>query len=282
MTPRNQAIAIVGPGRVGQALGRLLVESGFPVRWIAARRPAVARTAVRFIGAGQAVNLNAPELPSASVALLTTSDSALAPTARQLASLKRDWRRCVVLHTSGSVPSSVLSPLKKLGAAIGSLHPFQTIPNPAAGVRSLRECFWGIEGDPAARRVAMRIVKALGGHVFPIRPEKKILYHAAAFLVCPTLVTLMENSARLLIHSGVPARIARPMLGQIVAETLRNYVAMGGRQALTGPAARGDWPVIRRHLAALRREFPDVVPLYKELVRAMLRLAGKKPPRGLL
>lgn len=282
MTARNQTIAIVGPGRVGQALGRLLVESGFPVSWIAARRPAAARAAVRFIGAGQAVNLNAPQLASASIVLLTTSDSVLAPVARHLASLCRDWSGCVVLHTSGSVPSTVLSPLKKRVAAIGSLHPFQTIPSPAAGVRSLRGCFWGIEGDPAARRVAMRIVKALGGHVFSIRPEKKILYHAAAFLVCPAIVALMEESTRLLAHSGIATKLSRPMLGQIVAETVRNYVAMGGRRALTGPAARGDWPVIRRHLAALRREFPDVVPLYKELVRDMLRLAGRKPLRALL
>jgi len=234
------------------------------------------------MGAGAAVAMSARELTEAFVILITTSDAAITPMAIQLAALREDWRGRVILHTSGSVPASVLSPFKRLGAAIGSLHPFQTIPNPAAGVRNLQSCAWGIEGDPAARRVATQWVKALGGVTFLIRPEQKIIYHAAAFMVCPTLVTLMDHSVGLLRKSGVPEKIARPMLARIVSETANNFASLGGRRALTGPAARGDWSVIRRHLAALRHESPAIVPLYKEMVRAMLRLAGRRPPRGLV
>ena len=129
--------------------------------------------------------------------------------------------------------------------------------------------------------MAARWVKALGGIAFPIRPEKKILYHAAAFMVCPTLVTLMDQSTRFLALSGVPDKIARPMLARFVTETVKNFVELGGQKALTGPASRGDWQIIRRHLGALRRDFPGTVPLYQELLRAMLRLAGKRAPAGL-
>jgi predicted short-subunit dehydrogenase-like oxidoreductase (DUF2520 family) len=282
MSADNQSIAIIGPGRTGQALGRLLNQAGFPVAFVAARRRAAAQRAARFIGSGVGIGLNSGKLAKAAVILLTTSDAALAPVASQVAGLRKDWRRRVILQTSGSVPASVLSPFKRRGAAIGSLHPFQTIPNPAAGVRNLQGCAWGIEGDLAARRVAKQWVTALGGVTFPIRPEQKILYHAAAFMVCPTMVTLMDHSAVLLGKSGVPPKIARPMLARIVSETAKNFAELGGRRALTGPAARGDWSVIRNHLAALRRESPIMVPLYKELVRGMLRLAGRRAPRGLL
>lgn len=281
MKPASQSIAIIGPGRLGQALGRLLVGEGYPVRFIAARRPAAARQAVRFIGAGKAVGLDAKELSGASIILLTTSDASLLPVSRQIARLRRDWSGHVVLHTCGSVPAGILAAFKRRGAAIGSVHPFQTIPSPVTGVRNLRGGYWGIDGDLAARRLAARWVKAWDGIAFPVRPERKILYHASAFLVCPTLVTLMEQSERLLKHSGVPMKIARPMLGRFVAETVRNFVEFGGRKSLTGPASRGDWQVIRRHLAAIRREFPEAVTVYRELLRAMLRLAGKRPPRDL-
>jgi predicted short-subunit dehydrogenase-like oxidoreductase (DUF2520 family) len=281
MNPREEGIAIIGPGRVGQALGRLLSQKGFLVLFVAARRREAAQRAVRFIGSGRPVSLDAPELTCAPVILLTTSDAALAPLARRLASLGKDWSGRVVLHTSGSVPASVLAPLKRRGAAIGSLHPYQTIPNPATGVRNLPGGFWGIEGDPAARQVATRWIRALRGVAFPIRPEKKILYHAAAFMVCPTLVTLMDQSVKFLSLSGVPDKIARPMLARFVTETVKNFVELGGRKALTGPASRGDWQIIRRHLAALRRDFPGIVSLYQELLRAMLRLAGKRAPVGL-
>ncbi len=143
-------------------------------------------------------------------------------------------------------------------------------------------CYWGVDGEPGACRVAERWVKALGGIAFRVRPEQKTLYHASAFLVCPTVITLMDHSASLRRRSGVPARVARPMLGKFVAETAESFARLGGRRALTGPAVRGDWQTLRRHLSALRRAAPDIVPLYTELLRAMLRLAGRRPPRGLL
>ena len=278
--PRDSGVAIVGPGRVGQALAKLLAGAGVPVRYVVARRIAAARRAVRFIGSGKAVSLRDPRLAEASVIILTTADSAIREVARNLAGLRRDWSGKVALHACGSLPASVLQPLGGRGAAIGSLHPFQTIPNPRAGIRNLQKCYWGIEGDAAARRIAARYVKALDGVAFRIKPSAKTLYHLAAFLVCPTVVTLMDRSDRLLRRSGVPAKIARPMLAGFVAETAMNFSKLGGRRALTGPAARGDWRPLERHLAALRRASPEAVQLYRELVRAMLRLAARRPPRA--
>lgn len=271
-------VAIVGPGRVGQALGRLLREAGVRVRFVAARRMAKARRAAKFIGAGRPVPLDAPELTKAKVILIATSDGAIATVARDLAKLRSNWSGKIILHTCGSLPASILAPLKRSGAAVGSLHPFQTIPTAEAGVRSLRNCSWAIEGDPAAERIAARWVKALGGAGFRIRPSQKPLYHLAASLVCPTLLTLMDRSLRLLKRSGVPLRIARPMLGRFVSETADNFRKLGARRALTGPAVRGDWTTIRKHLAALRRYSPEMVPVYGALLPAIIRLAGRRPP----
>ncbi len=304
MAVRPAGVAIIGPGRLGQALGKLLAEAGVPVRWVAARRIEAARRAVEFIGMGEPVRLmpQGGTAPEASVVLLTTADAVIEPLARDLAAwlpartgarVGQDgrnsqsrgagsWKGKVVLHTCGSLASDVLAPLKRLGAAVGSLHPFQTVPSPEAGARNLKGCYWSIEGDAAAVRVARRWVKLLGGKAFPVRADRKILYHAAAFLVCPTVVTLMERSARLLEKSGVPRLISRRMLAAFVAETSRNFLALGPQRALTGPVARGDWSTVKLHLAALRRLAPEVVPVYTELVRDMLRLAGRRAPRGVL
>jgi len=280
--PVPRGLAIIGPGRLGQALGQLLTGRGIEIRFVAARRLPAARRASRFIGAGKPVALTDSALAEARVILITTSDAAIAPVARSLARSACDWRSRVVLHTSGALPSTVLAPLKRLGAAVGSLHPFQTIPSPQAGVRNLAGCGWGIEGDADALRVARRLVTTLGGYTFRLRPECKILYHAAAFLACPMVVTLMEHSARLLRKSGVPGSQVRSMLAQFVSETAHNYAEVGARQALTGPAVRGDWTTMRRHLAALRRQSPHIVPAYQALVREMLRIARRRPPQGLL
>ncbi len=282
---KRPGITLVGPGRVGQAMGRLLHEAGAPVRYVAARRVAAARRAVRFIGAGTPIALDDTRVVDTDVILLTTSDAAIAIVAEALAERWSDpaaWGGKVVLHTCGSLPSSILQPLKRRGAAIGSVHPYQTVPSPSAGVRNLRSSFWGVEGDAAALKVATNWVRKLKGISFRIRPAQKGLYHLSAFLVCPTEVTLMEHARRLLKRAGVPGSIARPMLAQFVSETVKNFAEFGARRSLTGPASRGDWATIERHIALLQRTAPELLPLYREHLRAMVRLAGRRAPRSLL
>ncbi len=281
--PRERGVALIGPGRLGQAMGRLLSQAGIPIVFVVSRRLTAARRAAGFIGSGRPLSFaQAAGMAPAGVVLLTTADLALAQVAHELAKTDINFNGKTVLHTCGSLPASVLDPLRRRGASIGSLHPYQTVPSPRAGVRNLSGCFWGIEGEPKARRVAERWVKVLGGVAFRVRPEQKTLYHASASLVCPTVVTLMDHSLRLLRRSGIRARVARPMLARFVAETAENFARLGARRALTGPAVRGDWQTLRRHLTALRRASPDIVPAYTELLRAMLRLSGRRAPHGLL
>jgi predicted short-subunit dehydrogenase-like oxidoreductase (DUF2520 family) len=270
---QDLTVAIVGPGRLGQAMGRLLLRAGVQVKFIAARQLSRARKAARFIGGGKALDLKDRQFADADIILITTSDSAIGPVAAKIARYRKDWGRQIVLHTCGSLSASVLACFRDRGAAVGSVHPYQTIPNPLAGVRNLPGCFWAVEGDKRAVAVARQWVKALGGKSFTISPEFKPLYHLSAFLVSPTTVALMDCSERLLQQAGVPKKVIRPMLGKFVAETVNNFVEFGGRKSLTGPAVRGDWVTLQRHIAELQCFAPEVIPAYVELVDLMLGVA---------
>ncbi len=279
-TRLDSTVAIVGPGRLGQAMGRLLLGAGVQVEFIVARQVSRARKAARFIGGGTVLELKDRQFADADIILITTSDSAIGPVSRRIARYREEWSRQIVLHACGSLPASVLAAFKERGAAIGSIHPYQTIPNPSAGVRNLPGCFWAVEGDKRAVAVARQWVKALGGKSFTIAPEFKPLYHLSAFLVCPTTVTLMDCSERLLQQAGVPKKVIRPTLGKFVAETVNNFVEYGGRKSLTGPAVRGDWATLQRHIAELQRFAPEVIPAYVELVDLMLGVADGARGRG--
>jgi len=100
-------------------------------------------------------------------------------------------------------------------------------------------------------------------------------------LTSPTVVTLMRQSLALLRKAGVRDGIARPLLGQFVGETVRNFVELGPRRALTGPAVRGDWSVVRQHLRALARYAPASLPVYRTFLGAIARLAGRRLPPDL-
>jgi predicted short-subunit dehydrogenase-like oxidoreductase (DUF2520 family) len=276
----DSTVAIVGPGRLGQAMGRLLLAADVPVTFVAARQLSRASKAVQFIGAGLALTLKDRQLAEADVILMATSDAAIGPVARHLAKYRKDWSGKVVLHTCGSLAASVLDLFKQRGAAVGSLHPYQTVPSPSAGARNLRGCYWAVEGDRPAVALARRWVKLLGGKSFGIAPEFKPLYHLSAFLVCPTTVTLMDCSERLLGQAGVPKKMIRPMLGRFVSETVNNFVEFGGRKSLTGPAVRGDWATLQRHISELQRFVPEVIPVYVELVDLMLGVAGGSSGSG--
>lgn len=270
---RELAVTIVGPGRLGQAMGRLLLAAGVRVKFVAGRQLLRARKATRFIGGGGALTLKDCRLAEADIILITASDAAIGDVARRVAKCRKDWKGRVVLHTCGSLPASVLDAFRERGAAVGSLHPYQTIPSPRAGVRNLTGCYWAVEGDRRAVEVARQWVELLGGNAFAIAPESKPLYHLSAFLVCPTVVTLMDCSERLLDRAGVPKKLIRPMLGRFVSETVINFTEFGGRKSLTGPAVRGDWVTLQRHIAQLQRFAPEVIPAYVELVDLMLGVA---------
>jgi predicted short-subunit dehydrogenase-like oxidoreductase (DUF2520 family) len=277
---RELKVAVVGPGRIGQAMGRLLLVAGEPVRFVAARQLSRARKAVRFIGGGLALTLKDRRLAESDVILITTSDAAIGPVADRLAKYRKEWSGRIVLHACGSLPASLLDPFKQRGAAVGSLHPYQTVPGPSAGVRNLPGSYWAVEGDRRAVALARRWVKLLDGKSFAIAPEFKPLYHLSAFLVCPTTVALMDCSERLLQQAGVPKKVIRPMLEKFVAETVRNFAEFGGRKSLTGPAVRGDWATLQRHIAQLQRFAPEVIPAYVELVDLMLDVARGSDPGG--
>jgi len=275
-TKPDPTVTIVGPGRVGQAMGRLLVEAGVPIKYVAGQKTARARHAASFVGGAAGLSLKDRRAADVDVILITTSDTALSEVAEQIAQYRKDWSGRMVIHTCGSLPASVLEPFRKRGASVASMHPYQTVPDAFTGVRSLPGSFWALEGDPEAVELARRWVARLNGIVFDMRPENKPLYHLSAFLVCPTVVTLMDCSERLLEKSGVPRKYARQMLGKIVSETARNFVDLGTRRSLTGPALRGDWATLERHVTQLKREAPEVIPAYIELVDLMLRVAGVK------
>jgi predicted short-subunit dehydrogenase-like oxidoreductase (DUF2520 family) len=78
------------------------------------------------------------------VVLLTVPDDAIPAVASELAQIGGDeWRGLIVLHTSGPLDSTVLSPLKSCGAAVGSMHPLQSFSG--VGTPPLEGRVFGIE-----------------------------------------------------------------------------------------------------------------------------------------
>ena len=264
-----KTIAIVGAGRVGQSLARVLRRRGYRIGAVVARSTRSARRAVKFIGAGKPLARVEPALLAADVVLVATPDGRVAEAAGALARLKGGWRGKVVLHTSGALSASALARVKRRGAAVGSLHPIWPFPKPIKTLPG--RIVFGIDGDLRARRQARTLARALGGLPMEIRAGEKALYHAAAVLVAGHLMTLIDLGTRMLGRTGVPEREARQALLPLVQQTVAGYARLGER-AWTGPLERGDADTVRRHLKALRRLPPVYRRVYAALAEAGLEL----------
>lgn len=263
---------IIGPGRLGLALGLALVRAGGFSSVTVSGRGATLPDHPLFEGGRPAARyqtgLTPP--PPVDLVLIAVPDAAIEAVAGQLALAMRPDARPTVLHTSGALGSEVLAAVRARGCPAGSLHPLVAVSDPVAGADALRGATFAVEGDPEARSAAEALVFALDGRALAIDAGGKPLYHAAAVFASNYLVTLLGVAERLAGEAGVPTEDARAALVELARSALDGVAEKGPVGALTGPISRGDAGTIALHLARLS---PSDAALYSVLARQALELA---------
>jgi predicted short-subunit dehydrogenase-like oxidoreductase (DUF2520 family) len=233
MTP---TIAIVGRGRLGNALAAALDGAGLPV---------TGPHGHGHDGAG------------AGIVLLCVPDAAIGDAARAIASGP------LVGHCSGATGLGVLAPHEALG-----LHPLMTV-TPQGAVFAGAAC--AVAGSTLrAHAAAEQLARALAMDPFPIADEDRAAYHAAASIASNFLVTVEQAAEQLAASAGVP----RSALAPLVQASAANWAAQGAAQALTGPVARGDEATVARQRAAVAERTPELLALFDALVARTRALAG--------
>ena len=214
-----------------------------------------------------------PWIAQPAVVILAVRDDAIRSLAGALADAGAIRADQVVLHLSGVHGQEALGPLVGSRAGLGSLHPLQTISDPARAAEHLKGAWAAVEGMPRAVEAAERLAQDLGLRSFRIPSQAKPMYHAGAVFASNYFVVVAAVAQRLLRHAGLTDAEAWQALRPLVEGTLENLGRLGPLGALTGPVARGDEATIRRHVEALTR---DDAALYRVLGRAALELAQKR------
>ena len=273
-TASRLPVVLVGAGNTGRALAVRLSASGLRPAVIVSRRASSAREAARLASVRRtATDLSGLPLEG-SLILLSVPDRSVRDVVGRLAMLPCvDWRRVTVLHTSGVLTSDVLAPLRKRGAACGSLHPLQTFPRETSRADILRRTHrltYGIEGDARALRVLGRLVGRLGGAALRIPKEGKIPYHLACTIASNYTVVLIGLMEDLLRAARIPAR--PDAWKRLVETSVVQAFAVGAGRALTGPIVRGDAETVVRHRSILKPS-PGMDACYRTLGLEALALA---------
>ena len=263
-------VGIIGPGRAGVGLALALAQAGYQVRLHGRSKKPVPKPLTLTVGP-------ADEPPAwiaqAGVVVLAVKDDAIRPLAEALARAGAIGADQVVLHLSGVQGQEALGPLVSSRAALGSLHPLQTISDPERAPDRLRGAWAAVEGMPRAVQAAEGLAQDLGMHPFRIPSKAKPVYHAGAVFASNYFVVVEAVAQRLLRHAGLSDAEAWQALRPLVEGTFQNLTHQEPLAALTGPVARGDEATIQRHLESLTR---DDALLYRALGRAALELAEKR------
>ncbi len=275
-------MGIIGAGRAGVGLalalarvgegkgGRGRVRGGYDVRLHGRSKKPVPKPLKLTVGPE-----NEPPawIAQAGVVILAVRDDAIRPLAEALARAGAIRAEQVVLHLSGAQGQEALGALVASRAALGSLHPLQTISDPERAPERLKGAWAAVEGMPRAVQAAEGLAQDLGLRPFHIPSKAKPIYHASAVFASNYFVVVEAVAQRLLRHAGLSDAEAWQALRPLVEGTLENMSRQEPMAALTGPVARGDQATIRRHLEALTHD--DAV-LYRALGRAALELAQKR------
>ncbi len=263
-------IAIIGPGRAGSALARALCTAGYPIAAIYGRNPESARPLAAELRA-RATQTAAGALDLADLTILAVPDDVIAPLADDIAQALCASDGKSAVHLSGAQDRTPLTPLKNAGLRTGVFHPLQTFRKSPQAVANVPGSAIGVDADSPVRDLLWQMAADIGGDPFDLSGIDRIRYHAAAVLVANYTVTLLAEAEALAQRAGLDADRAHRGLVSLLNGTVNNLRATRPRDALTGPAARGDDRTIQRHLDALRND-PGLQQVYSLLAQRSRKL----------
>jgi len=261
-------IAIVGPGNLGTALALALHAAEYRIAEVVTREGKESQRYGRALAKKVNARLIAVGAPlSADLIWLCVPDRQIAACANAIAE-DSSWRGKVAFHSSGALTSDELTPLRRKGAAVASVHPLMTFVRSVSP--SLMKVPFALEGDAAALRVARALVRSLRGQPFIIPKHAKPAYHAWGGFASPLFIALLAMAERVAGLVGISRAASRKMMLPIVRQTLSNYAAHGPSAAFSGPIVRGDIETVSKHLKILDG-FPEAKSVYVALARSALR-----------
>lgn len=248
-------ITIIGAGNVATHLAKALSKH-FEIACIAARTIESATSLAKCFGAEAVTDLSA--IPSeCSLYLIAVNDDSIKDVVDATTDYPGIWA-----HTSGSVGVDVFVGKK---SNYGVFYPLQTFSkNSCVDVSEVPIL---IEGNRQTELV--RIAEKISEHVIIADSRSREAIHVAAVFAC-NFANLMWIEADELLRDASVGDIS--LFTPLLKQTLAKLNEMSPRDAMTGPARRGDTQVIEKHLNRLEA---DPKAIYSLLSDRILKIYSK-------
>ena len=265
-------IGFIGAGQLAMPLAWSLARCGHRIVGATSRSRSSAERLAAGIEGAQAYDEPQRLADASDLVVIAVPDDAIAAAAHSVT-----WTaRHAVVHCSGATEVAALAPAAAAGAAIGGFHPLQTFTDTQAAMRTLPGCTVAVEADEPLFGTLTVMADALGCHPIRLPPGARALYHASGSFASSFLVGLMNDALTLWEAFGVSREDAFRALLPLTKGTVAALEANGPIRSLAGPIARADVGTVERHIEALRRQAPALLPTYLEIARRSVPIAEAK------
>lgn len=241
----TDSLAIIGSGNTAWQLGHQFVRAQLPLQRIITRNKEDGEALANELGIGwQALGDSIKQTG----VFICVADQAIHPVSQQLKG-SFQW----LLHCSGSIPLQAISTDTQKGV----FYPLQTMSKGRVLDGSQLPICLEANDDQLLDQLK-EMAKALGSPSIVMNSETRKNAHLSAVMVNNFVNHLLHRSQDFATGHGVDASIMQPL----IRETIEKFVALGGRNAQTGPAKRGDLPVILEQQELLLDQ-PALLKLYQ-------------------
>ncbi len=272
---RKFSFYIIGGGRAGASLAYFLLKQGHSIVSLVERNP------VRYQFLNEELDwsfvekkLNKPKMLSADIILLTVQDDQIAPLVGRLANMKLVWDNKICVHCSGVLPSSILLPLKKLGAAVASIHPIYSFFSDPRENQYFNLAGISLEGEKKVLDGLENIFGTTTNKIFRVDDKEKKAIHLASVFYANFYVALASQCIQILESLGLQEKQIFEVLNPLLLSSIEQVTEFGPRNALTGPVKRGDIETLKSHLAFLKKNHPALLKNYIIMSEQLLKVSS--------
>ncbi len=247
-------LVIIGAGNVGYHLATQFNKKNYTVLQVYSRTMERAKEIAALCGA-QAIddvkNIN----PDGDYYLMAIKDDRVEKLA-----LKLKLGKKVVAHTSGSLPTAILS---NVSDNHGVFYPFQTFSRERKlDLSDVPICVDGNNDFVKEKLVALG--KALSKNVMTVDEHKRLALHISGVFANNFPNHLIRIAEQILNREGLSFDLLKPL----IVETAYKAIDLGPETAQTGPAKRGDDRIIKLHMEFLSHR-QNLQQIYELLSRSI-------------
>lgn len=243
-------IVIIGSGNVATHLAKAWYASNNVILQVYSPTLANACALASVVDSHAINNLEELNL-RADLYLIAIKDDAITNVVEQLPKSLQG----IVVHTSGATSVEVLNSFNKFGV----IYPPQSINKNIKTHLSLIP--FGIEGDSSSTYQQLHgLISAISPKVFACQTSQRLALHLSAVLVNNFSNALFQMAEDILNGENLSFDLLKP----IILETAEKVQSYPPSETQTGPARRGDYDIIDKHLDFLT-QYPEEHKIYQLL-----------------